>query len=68
MSDERELIITSATIVKPGDKVLLVLPAETSREDMWEFKARLDEWAPGTDWLLVCGAEAVYQKLAEDSP
>jgi hypothetical protein len=66
MSTGRELIITSGIIVQPGDKVLLVLPSHATPDDLARFKAHLEKWAPGADWLLVAGPEAVYQRLGEE--
>jgi hypothetical protein len=58
----RELLITSAVIVQPGDKVLLVMPDQATPDELARFKAHLETWAPGADWLLVAGPEAVYQR------
>ena len=57
-----ELIITSAVVVEPGDKILLVVPAQIRMDDLQELKHRLEDWAPGADWLLISGIETVHQR------
>jgi hypothetical protein len=61
---EPAVLITSAHTVKPGDKILLVLPDQVTQHEGDQLKKRLEEWAPDADWLLIGGVE-VYQRSGE---
>lgn len=61
-----DISIVSAVVIKPGDKVLVVLHGQyVSQAELERFKKHLKEWSPEANWTLVCGAE-IYVNRAGD--
>lgn len=58
-----EVVITSAVVVRPGDKVLLVVPGEYNYtpQDLDLLSSYVKSWAPDADWLVVGGVEVIHK-------
>ena len=59
--------IQSATILKPGDKVLLVVAQMLSQRQADNLSQRIADRFPGIDFAFVSGVEDVVVKPTEGS-
>lgn len=72
MTDDRAAFegIQSATILKPGDRVLVVVEGKSEPgaiEHMRDMRTALHDRFPGTEFTFVFGVDDVVVKSAEGS-
>lgn len=59
--------IRTATVLKPGDRVLLVVDSAWSEAHVHRVLDKLKEGAPEVRFLMVCGVGEVVIKPAEEA-
>lgn len=55
---ELEKPLVAAT-VKPGDRVMVLLPSHTTQNDMNQISQALKQWAPDVEFLVLAGPESI---------
>jgi hypothetical protein len=59
--------IQSATILNPGDRVLVVVGRDLTQRQSDNMSQRLADWFPGVDFAFLSGVEDVVVKPTEGS-
>jgi hypothetical protein len=48
-----------AITIKPGDRVMVLLPQTASQQEVAQVQQYLKNWAPGTEFLVLSGPESI---------